>query len=310
MSESYIYNGVWVNWSRGPILGWTLTLAFKQAQLLTAFLAVYVTVAGSQFWKILSYLIHQSRAAPTPGDGRHQQVQAILRNTGTPLSASWELMKLGRPWRKVAPSGFGPILILALIGVFHSAGWGLAGVFSSSVTKTYGDEALIRGSNCGWYSTPHGSNDTGFLRSKTVNATVDAATYARLCYGTSQQKSFCNQYTVPRIPWFSNANSSCPFDPEFCVFNGTAAAFEMDTGLLDSNDVFGINTPLSKRIGYRRVTTCAPLHPPSRFVQPENKTGSLGIETFVHYYFGPTSATNSSYDYKVTDYDSGSGYQI
>lgn len=310
MSESYIYNGVWVNWSRGPILGWTLTLASGQAQLLTAFLAVYVTVAGSQFWKILSYLVHQLRAAPVPGDGRHQQVQAILRNTGTPLCASWELLTLGWPWRKAAPRGFRPVLILAVIGVFHAVGWGIAGVFSSSVTKAQGDDALLRGSNCGWYSVSLHSNDTGFIRSKNLNATVDAATYTRLCYGTSQQKLFCNQYTVPRIPWTSNANSNCPFDPRFCTINGTAAAFEMDTGLLDSNDVFGINTPLSKRIGYRRVTTCAPLQTPSGFARYENETASGETQTFLRYYYGPTTVTNFSYEYSLNGYDDGSGYQL
>lgn len=310
MSESYIYSGVWLNWSRGPILGWTLTLPSTQAQLLTAFLAVYVTLAGAQFWKIFSYIVHQWRAAPLPGDGQHQQMQAILRNTGTPLGASWQLLMLGWQWRKIASKGFGPVLIVAVLGVFHAVGWGLAGVFSSSVTKISGDEVLIRGTSCGFYSDSSGSTDTAFLRSKNLNATAKATTYARQCYGTSQHKSFCDQYIVPQIPWKSNANASCPFDPEFCAFNGTAAAFEMDTGLLDSNGVFGVNTRSSQRIGYRRITTCAPIEPPSSFVRIENETNSAGTQTYVRYYFGPTPVANFSYGYNINSYNSGSGYEL
>ena len=315
MSESYVYKGVWINWSRGSILGWTLTIDTAEAQLLTSFLAVFVTATGTQAWKILAFLLHQLRAAQTPGDGRHQQAQVILRNSGSALGASWEFLNLGWPWRKVASSGFLRVVLLALIAVLHAAGWGLAGVFSSRVTQVPGDEVLIRSPNCGIYQGQKDLSPTAdgvFFQSQNLNATVQASTYTRLCYGATSRKETCDQYTVPRVPWKSNANATCPFDPEFCIFNGTAAAFEMDTGVMDAHEVFGINTPLSERVGYRKVSTCAPLRIPKAFSQLVNNTEhpDSSVKEIYYVYLGPTSqgtpnAENFTYQYNLGSVSNG-----
>ena len=319
MSASSVYKGVWVNWSRGSILGWTLTTDSTEAQLLTSFLAVFVTATGSQSWKILAYLLHQLRAAQLPGDGRHQQAQIILRNTGSALGASWEFLNLGWPWRKTSSSGFLRVLLLAFIASLHAAGWGLAGVFSSRVTQVPGDEVLIRSSNCGIYETPNNVNASDseiFFQSQNLNATVQASTYTRLCYGDTSRKEECDQYTVPRVPWKSNANATCPFDPQFCVFNDTAAAFQMDTGVMDVHEIFGINTPMSERVGYRKVGTCAPLLVPKGFGQLVNNTAhpDSSVKQTYSIYFGPsdqgTSGPAYNYTYQYNVGVSSGGYKI
>ena len=317
MSESYIYNGVWLNWARGAVLGWTLTLGTREGQILTAFLAVFVKTAGTQAWKIVSYFLHQLRAGRLPGDGRHQQAQVILRNTGSSLGASWELFTLGWPWRKVASTGFWRILVLVVIALLHASGWALASIFSSRATRIAGDEVLIRSPQCGYYSFTNQSDlyNDRFVNSRNSNNTNDAAHYVRQCYANTQSNPYCDQYTVPQISWKQNANMTCPFDPEVCIFNGSAAALEMDTGVLSSRDVFGINTPISETVGYRRVTTCAPLHSHAQLVNDSSADGSPGKDQWIRYYYGPTIAgtpdgLNWTYQYKVAESGAGNGYGL
>ena len=316
MSSSNIYTGIWINWSRGPVSGWTLTLPSAEGQLLVAFLAVFVTVTGSRFWNIISFLIHQLRAGPTPGDGRHQQSQVILRNTGSAIGVSWELLSLGWPWRKVATSGFWSLLLLALLGLLHASCWAVAGVFSSRVANSIGKEALIRPQNCGYYlpsSDASQLTQQWFVTSRNLNATKDATTYARLCYGQSNDNPYCSQYVVPQIQWTSDANSTCPFDADFCRLKGTAAAFKMDTGILSSQSVFGFNTRRSDEIGYRKVTTCAPLRTPVGFYEFVNNTssdGEPGTQQWLRYYLGPTKETNWTYGYNTNSSSDIGGYKI
>jgi hypothetical protein len=56
----HTYTGAWINWSEGAIRGATLTLSQKHAGVLSAFLAILVSFAGSLFWIILSFAIHQA----------------------------------------------------------------------------------------------------------------------------------------------------------------------------------------------------------------------------------------------------------
>lgn len=59
MVESSIYTGIWINWSKGPILGATLTTTSKDGFLLASFLALFVRMVGSHFWSVLCFVIHQ-----------------------------------------------------------------------------------------------------------------------------------------------------------------------------------------------------------------------------------------------------------
>lgn len=315
MSNSYIYTGVWVNWSQGSIYGWTLTLPSTKGQFLVAFLAVFVTITGARLWIVLSFLIHQLRAASTLGDGRHQQVQVILRNSSSPLGASWELISLGWSWRKVKASSYWSLVLLALLGLLHASCWAVASIFSSQITNTVGNEALIRSPDCGYYIADKNAEEKdqiSFTISRTINSTTDATSYARLCYGQSGEKSVCNRYTVPQVPWTANTRDTCPFDLGFCRLNGSAAAFKMDTGVLNSQSVFGFNTPPSHEIGYRKVTTCAPLRIPEGFSQVVNKTNLNNASRkseVLQFYLGSSSQGNSTFNYNL-DAAYGSGYGL
>ena len=121
----FIHTGPWVNWSRGRVLGSTITLSERDGDLFIAFLGIFVTVVGAACWKIMSFAMHQLRSPPDAQDGIHHQQQAILRNTGSPFQASYELAQLSWSWRKHALRPFVRTLPLVALALFNFALFGM-----------------------------------------------------------------------------------------------------------------------------------------------------------------------------------------
>lgn len=313
---AHMYTGVWINWSRGAILGSTLTLSSRDGGLLTAFLAIFISAAGAALWRILSYIIHQVRASREHQDGLHHQQQNILRNTSSAGGASVQFTQLVWYWWKFTKRPVGRSLPLAFFALLNLVLFAIAGVFSSQVTKAAGDETLVVSPNCG-YSVPDKalSQQSLFAQSsKILNDTITAASYARACYGGLQDPLKCNIYTQSQIKWTTNQNASCPFADGVCYFSN-AAAYEMDTGPIDSHEVLGINAPVQDRITYRRVTTCAPIHTKG-FATEWNATGEPGTigrqgDVIEKLWYGPiVNVTNSTFEYNEHAIMDTGGYSL
>jgi hypothetical protein len=264
---SYIYTGHWINWSHGLVLGSTITLSDRDGGLLTAFLSMFVTIAGAASWRITSYVLHQSRCSQNSEDGLHHQQQITFRNDSTAGGAVWQMTQLMWYWRKDALRPFLRTFPFVLMALANMALFGLAGIFSSEVTKAADDGRLLRSPSCGLLSLNSsliygGSNRKELLTTYSalnLNDTLAASTYARACYGNTQNGLGCNQYVQQQIPYTVKQNASCPFSDDLC-FYGESSAFAMDSGLLDSNDMLGINAPDAERVQTRKVTTCSPIH--------------------------------------------------
>ena len=315
-SGAYIYTGHWINWSRGAILGSTLTLSTRDGGLLTAFIAIFVTLAGAAFWKILSYLLHQYRASEEYQPAIHQQEQLVLRNTTSPADAAWQFAQIGFYWRNIVSKSILRSLPLVFLALFNVGLFGLASIFSSYVTRAPGDETLITSPNCGLWLLNHtyDSSDTYIaMRTKTLRDTVTASDYARACYNNTENILQCNQYTAGKISWKFNQNASCPFAPELCLL-GPNSAYEMDTGPIDSHTVLGINAPTEARITLRKVTTCSPIHVLDDFYQVYNDTDKTHLaygNTFVRYYLGEISTvSNYTYAYNMVNSYSDPNYDL
>lgn len=311
---AHIYTGPWIHWSHGIIRGSTLTLSSADGGLLTAFLGIFVTAAGAAVWRILSYLIHQVRTSSDPQDGFHHQQQLILRNNGSSGGAAWQFFQMVFFWWKSAKRPLLRSLPLTILALCNLLLFAVAGVFSSEVTKSAGNETLIRSPNCGsWTLDGSGSQQEMFAyQSKILNDTITAASYARACYGSAQNVLQCNQFAQQQIKWTTNKNASCPFESGVC-FDGDTAAYEMDTGPIDSHAVLGINAPEHERVTYRKVTTCSPVHLRGH-VQDWNNTdkgaGTYG-ETFQQFYLGPiVDVSNFTYEYSEHSYYDSIGYTL
>lgn len=249
------YYGLWINWTYGIVRGSTLTLSSRDGGLFTAFLALFVAIAAGAIWRMVAFIIHQTRADRIDHDGLHHQQQAVFRNTSSPGGALWEFAKLFHSWRKLADKPFWRSLLRGLPALVCLAVLGTASLLSSQMVRAYGNETLIISDKCGLWGIPDSTASLRAFNLKLLQDTLSAATYSRTCYGTDEGALQCRQFFKKQIGWTRNANGTCPFSPEVCKSNTNA--YEMDTGLIDSHTDLGVNTPRSDRVKYRKKTSCA-----------------------------------------------------
>ena len=293
--------------------GATITLSARDGGLLTAFLALFVTVTATSLWRILSYVVHQARARRKPQGGPRQQTQATFRNASSATSAAWTFLLIAFYWRNLARRQSLCSLLWTAFALAYALAAGLAGVFSSEVVNAVGTEALIRSPRCGRW----GSEDAASFGMKSLADSVDAADHARTCYygDPDQSRLQCNTYAVPRIDFTTNSNAPCPFDRDMCLIP-PRAAFEMDTGRMSSHSIFGINGPTSARVDYRKVSTCAPLVRPG-FMEIRNGTGKAGDigkpgDEILGLFYGPSAARNDNLtlEYNTCGVKAQVGYRV
>lgn len=95
-----IFTGIWINYSASNrLLGYTLTISTINGGLLSAFLAIFISLVGIAFWRILSFALHQIRTRKAFQDGFHHQQQLIFRNTSSSSGAFWQMLKLPYHWK-------------------------------------------------------------------------------------------------------------------------------------------------------------------------------------------------------------------
>ena len=249
-----------------------------------------MVLVGPAVWRILSFLIHQQRARCEPRDAVHYQQQVVLRNHGTPGSATWKLIQIAWHWRRLAKNSTLrnlPLILLAASNIFVFA---IAGVFSAEVVKAAGDETLIRSPNCG--SSFPNTSDSANLPSWyqwDAKQTRTASTYARACYLTTYDDSRCDRFTTPNITWTYDTTAPCPFDDDLCQPSG---AYQMDSGYLNTHESLGINAKKSDRLSYRQVTTCAVLQQDNHVI-----TNDTTVNQDLHFFYGKTGDTEHTFSY-------------
>jgi hypothetical protein len=259
-SAAFVYTGPWINYSQGVILGATITLTTRDGALLVAFLTLVVMTAGTAFWTIFSCFCHQLRSRNRVHDAIFYQQQAVLKNSATALGAAWKFSRVSCSWRKHTRTKWykfwrSRTRRFVVLALFLAAVFGVASVFSSQVTKAAGNEVLLHSPNCGFWEFPVNAQ----WQLKVLNESLAASAYARECDSADTENVVqCKTYNVPEITWTTNQNATCPFATGTCML-GDTAAYEMDTGQLDSREIPGINSKASQRVIIRKVSTCAPL---------------------------------------------------
>lgn len=256
-----IYTGFWIDRSfNSPVWGSTLTLSMRHANYLITFLAILVTICASFLWTIFAFALHQLLVRYAEVDVLGLQSQIILRNSGSPVGALWQSIKLLLAWRKKRPSKLLPrILTIALPALVVWASFLSASIFVAEIASKDNENvlALAKERNCGFLEFPSRSADVLVASTKRIiEDTLVGRQYARNWYG-SNASSLSAQTLFPRtrLPYSIDTNTPCPWDKR-CVL-GRNAAFSLQTELLDSHDMFGINAKVESRVEYQRNTTCS-----------------------------------------------------
>lgn len=259
-TNSTIYTGIWNDWSRGQITGSTLTLSNRNAAILIAILALFVSQAGSHSWTIICFITHQLRTTTKPRNGLFHQQQVILRNSvwGSDLGTIWQLGKLAWFWRGHGVRSVRGSIGILVLGILHLFAFFATGTLSSRIV-TVGSKVLVRGPNCGIWNTRDAPTSEKFEFNDHLKLNSQLSVqYVRDCANQEQPLPECNIFKKLKLSLNSTADAECPFSDEMCV-GGRDKAVRFDTGLMDSCNDLGINSEEKHRVQYRRVMTCSPV---------------------------------------------------
>ncbi|KAI0429645.1 hypothetical protein F5Y09DRAFT_356792 [Xylaria sp. FL1042] len=251
-----VYVGIWNNWSRGQILGGTLTLGRREANLLIAFTAFFIAFVATRVWRIICFAIHRPCSKKSSQNAIYHQHQAILRNSSAPEDGILLLTHVLRAG-KGSTGRFRP-LSTAVVATVCIVSFAIASGFSSSISTAIGDEVLIKSINCG--SMPAKLLPTEIPLTFAYHAQKNnaAANYAQQCYsGGGEGLLDCGRFVTKQIVGNVNINATCPFGNGICRNN--SSNIRIDSGYLSSHDHFGLNAPPDHRILWRNVYHCAPL---------------------------------------------------
>jgi hypothetical protein len=308
MSNISIYTGIWYDQSRSKILGATVTLPIRWGNYLIATLSVLVTICAASFWTIEAFGLHQAVVSRQDVDAVDLQQQVILRNSSSAIVTIWELVKVQMAWRGRAASRLRTrtvtIVVPALLTwLFFTAG----SIFVAEVASRSYDRVhvLVNPENCGFADLD--INDlNGLISNPTAEKTseinleglysfteklkwdtVDARAYARSWYGNSPTSFTHNSiFPVARLPYIVNTSTSCPFSETGICMPASNTAMTMDTGLLNSHSILGINARVQDRVDFQRMVTCAPLNV-DRYV--DNYIHPITTNLWNMFYLGPLS---------------------
>ncbi len=288
-----VHIGFWTNWSFGRVAGATLTLTKTNGALLIAFTAIFVGATGTSFWRLACFLLHRAFSSPTEQDAVYHQRQAILRNVTDAVDAARMLANAMWMWRGKASRPYRRLLPTILAALLITAAFGIASVFSSTITRDSGNEVLIQGDNCGPQDDDGDPADypTLFIPYQAGRAT-SYSQYSLRCYTNRSTADDCNLYIKPHLPTIIDRNASCPFAPEMC--KSQTGNLVIDSGFLNSHYDLGINSAPEDRFLFRMVHHCAPLVSQGFSSLSNTSTGPI-----MRYYYGMLNWDMGNFTYQM-----------
>lgn len=301
-----VHLGFWTNWSQGRFAGATVTLSHRNGALLTAFLAIFVTTAGTNFWRIICFAVHQLFSSEVAEDGLYHQRQAVLRNAANETSGINALFRLCWAWRGRADKSLKrmlPLLCLALVIVSIFA---VAGILSSRLGQM-GDEVLISSPSCGELdllapSWMNGTKTETIFFPFTARRAAYFAQYAQSCYSDlSGRIGNCGPFVKSHISSKITRNADCPFHQSICRRNNRNIRLESSLNTISD---LGLNTPLKYQSTIRVITSCGPL-----ITAGHKETYNFSAsEVYTRYFYGQNSVNRSdpinyTYQYEQRSWD-------
>lgn len=257
-TQDAVHLGTWVNWSRGSIMGATLTITRTNGNYLLSFTAFFISFVSVRFWQILCSLVHYHLSTPETRDALHHQRQVVLRNSDSATTGLWRTLQLARAWRRTADNLLSRTLPVIAMAVLCVTAFTIAGGFSSQISTGISNEVLLDGSHCGITYTQSFSPTSGVVGMYIANEAMSAANYAQQCYSANASHTFaCTSLVKPRLTGTVDFDAPCPFSGGLCRSN--TSNIKLDTGYIDSGEHLGINAPPGEKILFRSILQCAPL---------------------------------------------------
>jgi hypothetical protein len=310
-----VFTGLWIDRSfDSTIYGATLTLPVREANYLVTFLAFLVTVCATFFWIIFAFVLHQVMIRGNPVDVVGLQIQIALRNAGTPIGLVWEGFKILHAWRDKQIRGlWRRIAVIALPALLISTSFLIASISVAEVaSKEYGNiPVLAKEGLCGMLIYPSTRAAFAAANGKLIGDTIAARQYAKNWYGSNVSSlSAQTLYPVRSLPYTTSNSTPCPWNKR-CVL-GPDRAFSLQTDLLDSHSMLGINARRENRISYRKNVTCSVVSTKDfqHLVNDTDEFDTSGLPKWIEYHMGPiiNGTQNATYSYFMEVMRGGVGY--
>lgn len=232
VNTSNVHLGPWINWSHGAVRGSTITLTPHHGAILTAFIALFVSYAGSRFWSILCFVLHLLLSNKSPQDAIYHQRQGLLRNYSSPLDAFFDFCSMIWVWRGIkGVSKISRILPFLLIGLILSTTFTAAGLLSANISSAMGNEVLLYGPDCGLFiqnTTVPEIDLENSMWPYVAEFNQMALQRAAQCSTKGVTQDTCPTYIQTNLTLMDDENASCPFDDRICQ-SKTGNLF-LDTG--------------------------------------------------------------------------------
>ncbi|KIV87726.1 hypothetical protein PV11_03252 [Exophiala sideris] len=337
--SSEIYQGFWIDWSRGRTWGLTWTLSPTHATILTNSLALFVSIAAIQLWNIIRYTLHQTGGSrpPETATPHLRTEQFILRNAGSSLATAGHMLSLACTSRRSTKRRSRRSYAIGLLALIYAALFMTAGIFSnraiSAASTNGGSAVLVRSKQCGvWNQTYYDivsyegfENEEYFglytqYQAKVAHDVQLSLEYAQECYlsqastqistsvsgpAPSNASSLCHTFRSPKLTW-ENSTGFCPFETQMCRNDSKVVVLE--TGHIDSHTDLGINSDPNDRLRYQRKMTCAVLDGTGLVRGWDGTTVNSSepkpLSQTASAFFGPSLYKNTEYTYSVTNFAS------
>jgi hypothetical protein len=217
-------------------------------------------------WHLISFGYHQYRADGKAKDGLFRQQQALLRQSSTPTSIMVDNIKLWWSWRNRTNKALARTFVPVSLSIICAIGTIAASIASSFVVDTSNLEVLVRSPFCGRPEKEY--LERGPVTPYTTALQHISSQYSQDCYPTYMQGNTtfpvrCRVFVRPNVDLPTIEMAECPFQPDLCATtkDGSSATVTLDSGLVDANDLFGLNLARKDRVKFRKKSTCAVLRP-------------------------------------------------
>ncbi|KAH7211378.1 hypothetical protein DER44DRAFT_859564 [Fusarium oxysporum] len=293
-----IASGLWWDHSKTTILAATLTLPLNYSNLLLSGLTILVTIAGSSFWNIVAFFLHDWKAKSEDPSALDLQQQVSLRNSAGATQTLWEAFKIHNAWSKKCKR---PIVkqtcSVAIPALLVSAGFAIAALFTSRVAnKAYSTVvARVQPNNCGfWFFNTTGKDDLPALSAmgaKGQNDTRRARSHVANFYANTSSSAAPSIFVRPTLPYDISSSAPCPIPAHDRCILGPNKAFSITSAFLDSHEMLGINAKFEDRVSIQLSLTCSPVHTDDLIQETRNEDGA-----YMEFFLGPIhDMTNYTY---------------
>lgn len=173
--QNSVHLGTWTNWSRGKIMGATLTLDRSDGNLLIAFTAIFTGIVTGRLWRIACYIFHRWYSTSQPRDALHHQRQAILRNSSSAVFSLYTFLHLIWAWQNITSRPLVRVMPVLVTAMLCAIAFTVVGGFSSQISSALNNEVLLNGTSCAIASFPEEPEMISIISSYASTAAGDAA---------------------------------------------------------------------------------------------------------------------------------------